>query len=266
MDSLTTVPIADLLKQLFQTAEATDRPLFEAFSSEGEEFSQERFKTLLKNEAKDYKAVYRTYAGIHLAGCADVRGRLRIGLHFGNMAFVAKPPRYPSLARWGLQLTCSLTWYSLPDGNRMHSDEIAARLQQFEEICRQKGLPVTTQRRVILEAILERDDHPTADQIYDAVQDRIPQVSRTTVYRTIDTLLELGVIRRVHLTGVTGRFDGTIRRHHHLVCTQCDKIMDINDEDLDQLSLPKRKLQGFKVDDWSVQFVGTCAECQKKRK
>ena len=106
----------------------------------------------------------------------------------------------------------------------MQQEEIAARLQEFEEICRQKGLPVTTQRRVILEAVLQRDDHPTADQIYEAVQDRIPQLSRTTVYRTLDTLLELGVIRRVHLTGATGRFDGKIRRHHHLVCMQCNKI------------------------------------------
>ena len=112
----------------------------------------------------------------------------------------------------------------------MRHEEIAARLQEFEEICRQKGLPVTMQRRVILEAVLQRDDHPTADQIYEAVQERIPQLSRTTVYRVLDTLLEMGVIRRVHLTGGTSRFDGMIRRHHHLVCTRCGKIIDIDDE------------------------------------
>jgi predicted O-methyltransferase YrrM len=66
MDSLTTAPIADLLKQLFQKAEAADRPLSEAFSSEGEEFSQEQLKTFLEDE-KDYKAVYRTYAGNYLS-------------------------------------------------------------------------------------------------------------------------------------------------------------------------------------------------------
>ena len=148
----------------------------------------------------------------------------------------------------------------------MQQKELAARLQEFEEICRQKGLPVTTQRRVILEAVLQRDDHPTADQVYEAVQDRIPQLSRTTVYRTLDTLLELGVIRRVHLTGATGRFDGKIRRHHHLVCMQCNKIVDIDDESLDQVPIPRRKLQGFKVDDFSVQFSGTCLDCQTKRK
>jgi len=148
----------------------------------------------------------------------------------------------------------------------MQPEEIAARLQEFEEICRQKGLPVTMQRRVILEGILERDDHPTADQVYEAVQDRIPQLSRTTVYRTMDTLLELGVIRRVHLTGVTGRFDGKIRRHHHLVCMHCNKIIDIDDENLDRLFLPKQKLQGFEVDDLCVQFSGTCTDCQKRQK
>ena len=129
----------------------------------------------------------------------------------------------------------------------MQPEELAKRLQEFEEICRQKGLPVTTQRRVILEAVLQRDDHPTADQIYEAVQDRIPQLSRTTVYRTLDTLLELGVIRRVHLTGATGRFDGKIRRHHHLVCTQCNKIMDIDDENLDQVPSQSGSCRGSRL-------------------
>lgn len=148
----------------------------------------------------------------------------------------------------------------------MRQEEIAARLQEFEEKCRQKGLPVTMQRRVILEAVLQRDDHPTADQVYEAVQKRIPQLSRTTVYRVLDTLLELGVIRRVHLTGGTSRFDGMIRRHHHLVCICCGKIIDIHDERLNQLPLPRRKMQGFKAEDFSVQISGVCADCQKKRK
>jgi predicted O-methyltransferase YrrM len=62
MDSLTTATISDLLKQLFQKAEATDRPLSDAFG----EFSPEQFKTALEDEAKDYKGVYRTYVGNYL--------------------------------------------------------------------------------------------------------------------------------------------------------------------------------------------------------
>jgi Fur family peroxide stress response transcriptional regulator len=148
----------------------------------------------------------------------------------------------------------------------VRQEEIAARLQEFEDICRQKRLPVTMQRRVILEAVLRRDDHPTADQIYEAVQERVPQLSRTTVYRVLDKLSQLGAIRRVLLTGGTSRFDGMIRRHHHLVCTGCGKIIDIDDERLDQLSLPRRKMQGFTVEEFSVQVSGVCADCQKKKR
>ena len=50
------------------------------------------------------------------------------------------------------------------------------------------------------------------------------------------------------------------------ICKKCSKVMDLEDASLDQLPLPKRKLQGFEVDDFSVQFSGTCADCQKKRK
>jgi Fur family transcriptional regulator, peroxide stress response regulator len=147
----------------------------------------------------------------------------------------------------------------------MHIKEIHQRLEEFAEICRRKGVPVTMQRRVILEAVLQRDDHPTAEQIFAAVQERLPQLSRTTVYRTLDTLLGWGVVRRVHLTGITGRFDGKIARHHHLVCIACGMIADLDDENLNLLSLPKQKLQGFKIDDFSVQFLGTCANCRKKK-
>lgn len=148
----------------------------------------------------------------------------------------------------------------------MRQEKIAVRLQEFEEKCRQKGLPVTMQRRVILEAVLQRDDHPTADQIYEVVQKIIPQLSRTTVYRVLETFLELGVIRRVHLTGGTSRFDGMIRRHHHLVCTHCNKIIDFEDDNFDQLPLPKRKLRGFEAEDFSVQISGVCADCRKQEK
>ncbi len=66
MNSLTTAPIPDLLQQLFEKAEAADRPLSQAFSGEGQDFSDEQFKKVLDDEAKDYKAVYRSYASNYL--------------------------------------------------------------------------------------------------------------------------------------------------------------------------------------------------------
>ena len=111
-------------------------------------------------------------------------------------------------------------WYTLPTGNEVRHEEIAARLQEFEEICRQKGTS---------------GDHATACDPGSRFAAGRPSHGRPNlrggagsypaafpdnrISDVLDTLLELGVIRRVHLTGATGRFDGKIRRHHHLVCT-----------------------------------------------
>lgn len=141
---------------------------------------------------------------------------------------------------------------------------LVARLRALEAQCRQRGLPVTVQRRAILEEVLRRDDHPTADEVHEAVRDRLPQVSRTTIYRVLDALVDMGLIRRLRQTGAA-RFDRNIDRHHHLICTRCGNVMDLEDRALDQLPLPNRKLHGFKIDDFSVQFSGTCSDCQKRK-
>ena len=73
----------------------------------------------------------------------------------------------------------------------MQERERTEKLRQFEALCRSKRLPLTVQRRAIFEAVLERDDHPAADQVFEVVKERIPGVSRTTVYRVLDTLVDL---------------------------------------------------------------------------
>ena len=97
----------------------------------------------------------------------------------------------------------------------MNEREIERRLQEFEALCRQQGLPLTVQRRDVLRAVLERDDHPSVEQIFTSVRERIPGLSRTTVYRVLETLCQLGLLRRLHHPGATVRFDGKTTRHHH---------------------------------------------------
>ena len=72
----------------------------------------------------------------------------------------------------------------------MNTIDIQQRVQRFETLCRERGLPLTVQRRDVFKAVLERDDHPSADQIYECVKDRIAGLSRTTVYRVLDRLVE----------------------------------------------------------------------------
>ncbi len=146
----------------------------------------------------------------------------------------------------------------------MNEREIEQRLEGFEELCRTKGLPLTVQRRDILRAVLQRDDHPSVDQIYESVRERIPGLSRTTVYRVLETLCHLGMLRRVHHPGATVRFDGRMTRHHHLVCRICHAMLDVESRKLAQLELSSGQRQGFVVEDYTVHFHGVCEECRQR--
>jgi Fur family transcriptional regulator, peroxide stress response regulator len=143
------------------------------------------------------------------------------------------------------------------------SPQLAEVLRVFEDRCREVGFQLTVQRRVILEAVLLRDDHPTAEQICDTIRAQVPEISRGTVYRTLDSLVQLGAIRRAHHLGPATRFDSNTGQHHHLVCVRCSRVIDIEDTRLDNLPVPDRKRTGFRITDYSIHFTGLCAECQK---
>lgn len=139
------------------------------------------------------------------------------------------------------------------------------RLQHFKELCRQRRLSLTVQRRVIFEAILDRRDHPTADQVYDQVKDRIPGVSRTTVYRVLETLVEMGAVTKACSPGAATRFDPMTHRHHHLFCVKCDKLIDLEDDHLNAvIKLSDVQTRLFQITDYSVHFRGVCAACRKR--
>jgi Fur family transcriptional regulator, peroxide stress response regulator len=137
------------------------------------------------------------------------------------------------------------------------------KFKLLESLCRRRGLPVTVQRRVILDALLDRDDHPTVDQVFEQVRARIPGVSRTTVYRTLETLVELGVAQKTNHFEAVARFDGNTDHHHHLVCVGCDKIVDCDEPSFSRLRLPEARRAGFDIIDFSVYFNGLCATCRQ---
>ena len=138
------------------------------------------------------------------------------------------------------------------------------KIRRLEAKCRERGLPVTVQRRVIFDALLDREDHPTIDQVYEVVKSRIPSVSRTTVYRTLETLAELGVAKKTSHFAAMARFDGNMDHHHHLVCVRCDKVVDFADPALGELALPDARRTGFEIVDFSVYFEGLCQQCKRR--
>jgi len=144
---------------------------------------------------------------------------------------------------------------------RAEDDRLHEGILRFEQICRERGIPVTVQRRVVLEELLESSTHPTADQIQRGVQRRIPGISQTTVYRVLELLVELDLARKTCSPGTACRYDGRTVRHHHLVCLSCDRIVDHDDPALNDLPFPDRGSTGFELREYSVQFLGTCPDC-----
>ena len=140
----------------------------------------------------------------------------------------------------------------------------AARLETFERLCRERGVPLTVQRRVIYEAMLGHADHPTADDVYVQVRRRLHGVSRTTVYRVLETLVRLGVIGKPSCPGSVARYDKSVDRHHHLVCVRCERTMDLDDPSLNRLKFPDTRRFGFTIADYSVHFMGVCQACRRQ--
>lgn len=146
----------------------------------------------------------------------------------------------------------------------MHGEFKKRKYADLECGCRAHGIPLTFQRRAVLEELATRKDHPTADQLYDALRERMPGFSRTTVYRVLDTLVKLGVVARVASSLPMGRFDANTERHHHVFCSVCNKIVDLHSETLNRLDAQALLPEGFQLLGYSVCFTGVCAGCLKK--
>lgn len=128
----------------------------------------------------------------------------------------------------------------------------------------EKGLKITPQRVVILEAIYELNNHPTADNIIEYVRKLHPNIAIGTVYKVLDTLVENDLVKKVKTDKDIMRYDGIVENHHHLYCTECDLIEDYVDEELDKLLknyFKNKKLEGFTMEGIVLQIRGTFDKC-----
>jgi Fe2+ or Zn2+ uptake regulation protein len=119
---------------------------------------------------------------------------------------------------------------------------------------------VTPQRVLVHRALTELDRHVTADELLDAVADRLPNVSLPTIYATLDLLEQLGMVRRVQRAGTT-LFDPRTDDHHHLVCVRCGSVQDI-EADVDTGVLARLAARsGFQPARVEAVVHGVCAGC-----
>ena len=137
---------------------------------------------------------------------------------------------------------------------------VERQVTAFVRHCRDAGMNVTPQRLAIYRALLETEDHLSPEALYQRVWPRMSTLSLATVYKTLDLLAEMGLVRELSVISETKRYDARLVRHHHLVCTRCKWVADLDDAILDAVT-PPRDLVDFTAETVSVQILGVCAAC-----
>jgi Fe2+ or Zn2+ uptake regulation protein len=148
----------------------------------------------------------------------------------------------------------------MPDGR-------SQTLEDFRRRCKEQGLAFTFQRQVIYEAVVSSREHPTPEWIYEQVRQRIPSISLGTIYKNVRTFLEAGVLREVTIHHGSQRLESNMTPHHHLVCSSCKAIFDIDESAVEPVQFPKSELPaGFSIQQCRVEFVGLCKSCQSAQR
>jgi Fur family transcriptional regulator, peroxide stress response regulator len=135
----------------------------------------------------------------------------------------------------------------------------------FRERSKRHGLACTHQREVIYEALVASREHPTPEEVYEAVRRRIPSISLGTVYKNIKTFLEAGMLTEVSLHHGSLRVDACLEPHSHLVCRVCRHIVDLPGVTAGPARVAAKLPKGFVLERHTVEFVGICASCAKKQ-
>lgn len=121
----------------------------------------------------------------------------------------------------------------------------------------------TPQRKIILEELSALKTHPTAAELFGIVRRRLPRISLGTVYRNLEVLHEDGRILKLESAGAEARFDATTSNHHHIRCTECGAVRDV-EADLQENPLERiADACGFRVVSCDVRFYGVCPDCQE---
>ncbi|MDA3872274.1 MAG: Fur family transcriptional regulator [Candidatus Marinimicrobia bacterium] len=135
-------------------------------------------------------------------------------------------------------------------------------MKHIQTTIKDKGIKPTYQRLKILEYLIETKKHPTVEMIYNNMKRVIPTISKTTIYNTMNSFVEKGILNALSVTGTELRYDANISPHHHFLCKKCGKLYDIQTKATDFYD--KKVIDGNKIDEVHVYFKGICKKCLDK--
>ena len=120
----------------------------------------------------------------------------------------------------------------------------------------------TPQKQIVMEALTEMDNHPTASMVYEYIHQAHPTISKSTVFRILGNAAEDGTIRKLHILGSDDRYDHKCHRHYHFVCKMCGRVIDLNLPYMMEMDQKVSRIYGCKTLGHEMEFTGLCDQCQ----
>ncbi|MDW0117799.1 peroxide-responsive transcriptional repressor PerR [Sporosarcina thermotolerans] len=126
---------------------------------------------------------------------------------------------------------------------------------------KESGVRITPQRHAILEFLISSETHPTADEIYKALEADFPNMSVATVYNNLRVFRNAGLVKELTYGDSSSRFDFVTHDHYHIICDVCGRIVDFHHPGLEEVEHLASHVTGFKVNSHRLEVYGTCPEC-----
>lgn len=144
-----------------------------------------------------------------------------------------------------------------------------ANLDYFYEIIKENDYKLTKQRKAILEIFLENEDkHMTAEEVHRYIVVNNPEIGLATVYRNVQLLSELNILNELILDDGFTRYELILNkensRHHHLICNNCGKIIEVQEDLMESIEKILDKNYDFLVSDHQAKFFGFCKKCREE--
>jgi len=137
-------------------------------------------------------------------------------------------------------------------------------LDRIKQLCKEAGIKATHQRFEIFKELLSAKDHPSAELVHKRLQKKMPSIAIDTVYRTLATFDEFGIIKKLHISNERTLFDTNLKIHHHFFCTRCKKVEDFYWPDFDKANLPEAVAGIGEVLSRHLEVHGICSQCMNK--
>ncbi|WP_293910642.1 Fur family transcriptional regulator [Sphaerochaeta sp. UBA5836] len=174
-----------------------------------------------------------------------------------NAILFCETPGFPGVSSWmsgftSILLTLCQAWTIITIEIRYHLGNSMKEKRQ------------TIQKGLVWEAVTTAANHPNAEQIYENIVLKHPSISRATVYRNLNMLVDEGKVKRIRMLGGPDHFDRTLGNHYHIQCTSCKQVSDIEVFGDIDFSTKNVETFGYVLESYEIVFNGICPDCQKK--